>query len=139
MNLKLLAAASAAALFVAPAAMAQDAAAPAADPHAGHTMAPAAAPAPAAFTDAELVAFGRVMPQLREIAGDSGAAPTVEQQTAMAAAIQSAGLEIARFNEISVAVSADTALQARIGALMQAEVQAPADAAGAPAAAGAAD
>ena len=119
MNLKILAAASAAALFVAPAAMAQDAA----------EAAPVAAAAPAAFTDAELVAFGTVIGELRQIAGDSGQAPTAEQQAEMAAAIQNAGLEIQRFNEISVAVSADTALQARIGELMEAQASTGATAA----------
>lgn len=120
MNLKILAAASAAALFVAPAAMAQDAA---------EAAAPAAAEAPAAFTDAELVAFANVIGELRQIAGDSGQAPTAEQQTQMAAAIQDAGLEIQRFNEISVAVSADTALQTRIGELMDAQASTGATAA----------
>lgn len=123
MNLKILTTASAAALLFAGAAMAQTAPAPAEDhsAHAGHGAAEASAQAQAsAFTDAELLTFAQVIGQLRQIAGDSAANATPEQQAQMAAVVQGSGLNIQRFNEISVAVSADTALQGRIVSLLQA-------------------
>ena len=119
MNFKVLTTASAAALLFAGAAMAQTAPAPTQD-HSAHEAGQAEATAPASFTDAELLTFAQVVGQLREIAGDGGANATPEQQAQMAAVVQNSGLNIQRFNEISVAVSADTELQGRIMALLEA-------------------
>ena len=44
----------------------------------------------------------------------NGAAPSAEQQAAMAAAITGSGLELERFNAISGAVSQDAHLRARM-------------------------
>lgn len=72
-----------------------------------------------AFTDAELKQFGMAMDQLTAITAQvQGGAPTDEQQAQMAAAVQSSGLTIERFNEISNAVSADPVLQARVAVAM---------------------
>ena len=116
MNLKILTTASAAALLLAGASVAQTAPAPAQDhsAHAAHAEAEAAA----SFTDAELVTFAQVVGRLQAIAGDSTEL-TTEQQTEMAGLVQASGLSIERFNEISVAVSNDADLQGRIIALMQ--------------------
>ena len=120
MNFKILTTASAAALLFAGAAMAQTAPAPAED-HSAHAGAQAEAAAPASFTDAELLTFARVVGQLQAIAGESGGELTAEQQTQMAGIVEGSGLTIQRFNEISTAVSADTALQGRVVALLQAQ------------------
>jgi hypothetical protein len=69
----------------------------------------------AAATDAELGQFATAMAAVRPIAAElNGAAPTAEQQAAMAEAIASSGLELERFNAISAALAADPRLQARV-------------------------
>ncbi|MBA4803403.1 MAG: DUF4168 domain-containing protein [Brevundimonas sp.] len=69
----------------------------------------------AAVTDAELDQFAAAMAGVRPIAEQlNGAAPTAEQQTAMAEAIAASGLELERFNAISAALRADERLQARV-------------------------
>ena len=69
----------------------------------------------ATATDAELGQFAAAMAAVRPIAEQlNGAAPTAEQQAAMAAAIASSGLDIERFNAISAALAGDARLQARI-------------------------
>ncbi|MEG1028693.1 MAG: DUF4168 domain-containing protein, partial [Brevundimonas sp.] len=86
-------------------ALAQDAATPP----------PAAAPAPAGDpTDAELAQFAAAMTTVQGVAASvQNGAPTAEQQAEMAAAVQSSGLAVERFNAISAAVSGDPVLQAR--------------------------
>lgn len=69
----------------------------------------------ATATDAELGQFATAMAAVRPIAAQlNGAAPTAEQQAAMAEAIASSGLALERFNAISAALAADPRLQARI-------------------------
>lgn len=69
----------------------------------------------AVATDAELGQFATAMAAVRPIAAQlNGAAPTAEQQAAMAEAIASSGLELERFNAISAALAADPRLQARV-------------------------
>lgn len=68
-----------------------------------------------AVTDAQLESFASAMDKVRQIsAGVQGGAPTDEQQAAMAAAIEEAGLDIAVFNAISSQVSADPVMRARV-------------------------
>lgn len=102
----LLMAAAASALMTAPA-LAQDVA-PAAEA--------AAAPAdPSAWTEAQLKSFAGAMDKIREIsAGVQNGQPTAEQQTAMAAAVEQSGLEVATYNAIATAVSQDKVLAARV-------------------------
>ncbi|MGA0546103.1 DUF4168 domain-containing protein [Brevundimonas sp. VNH65] len=74
----------------------------------------AAAPA-ASVTDAQLEGFAAAMNKVREIsAAVQNGAPTAEQQAAMAAAIDGAGLDIATFNALSGQVSSDPVLRARL-------------------------
>lgn len=127
MRLNLFAAVSAVAL-IASAASAQDAA-----PAPTETPAPAPAPAPSAdaVTDAELQSFNTAMTGVRTaMEGVQGGQPTPEQQAAMAAAIESSGLSIDRFNALSSAVSADATLQARLAVIATPESPAGSVAAG---------
>ena len=74
----------------------------------------AAAPA-ASVTDAQLEGFAAAMDKVREISATvQNGAPTAEQQAAMAAAIDGAGLDIATFNALSGQVSSDPVLRARL-------------------------
>lgn len=69
----------------------------------------------ATASDAELGQFAAAMAAVRPIAEQlNGAAPTAEQQTAMAEAIASSGLALERFNAISAALPSDPRLQARV-------------------------
>jgi len=69
----------------------------------------------ATASDAELGQFAAAMASVRPIAEQlNGAAPTAEQQTAMAEAIASSGLALERFNAISAALPSDPRLQARV-------------------------
>lgn len=69
----------------------------------------------ATASDAELGQFATAMAAVRPIAEQlNGAAPTAEQQTAMAEAIASSGLALERFNAISAALPSDPRLQARV-------------------------
>ena len=78
----------------------------------------AASPASAAqateYSDAQLQAFGAAMTAVRAAAPTDGTAPNAEQQTAMAAAVASSGMDIAAFNTLATAVSTDEVLQARL-------------------------
>lgn len=76
--------------------------------------APASSGVAAAVTDEEVSQFASAMVKLRELAPAGGAAPTPEQQTAMAAAVEESGLSRERFNEVATAVSADARLRARV-------------------------
>lgn len=71
--------------------------------------------AAAAVTDAEVEQFALAMAAVQPIAESlNGAAPTAEQQAAMATAIEASGLALPRFNAISGAVSQDAHLRARL-------------------------
>ena len=61
------------------------------------------------------------------------AVPAAEKQTQMASAVTASGLSPERFNSIATAMNADSALQAKVGAAIQAKAPAPAAAAPAPA------
>ncbi len=76
----------------------------------------------ASVTDAEAGQFAAAMGEISGLARAlNGAQPNAEQQAQMAAAIQSSGLDIERFNAISAATGQDAHLQARI-ALAQARL-----------------
>jgi hypothetical protein len=66
------------------------------------------------YSDAQLQAFGAAMAAVRAASPTDGSAPTAEQQAAMAAAIEAAGMDIAAFNALATAVSTDEVLQARL-------------------------
>ncbi len=68
----------------------------------------------ASVTDAEVAQFAAAMTAVRAAAPTGGAAPTDEQQAAMAAAVSASGLALDRFNAISGAVSSDERLRARV-------------------------
>ena len=68
----------------------------------------------AAVTDEEVTKFSAAMVKMRTLVPTDGAAPSAEQQTAMAAAVTESGLSPERFNAISTAVSTDERLQARV-------------------------
>lgn len=66
-----------------------------------------------AISDAELRNFVAAMEAVRPIAAAAGSTPTADQRVEMAAAIEASGLELDRFNAISVAVSSDPVVRAR--------------------------
>lgn len=68
----------------------------------------------ASVTDAEVVQFGTAMTAVRAAMPAGGAAPTTEQQAAMAAAVSASGLALDRFNAIAGAVGSDERLRARL-------------------------
>ena len=68
----------------------------------------------ASVTDAEVVQFGAAMAAVRAAMPAGGAAPTTEQQAAMAAGVTSSGLALDRFNAIAGAVGSDARLRARL-------------------------
>lgn len=106
---RVLAAVSAAALL-AGAAQAQDAVAPEAEA--------SAAVSTSAFSDAQLTSFNGAMTRMSSVAeAVAGGTPSAEQQAEMAAAVEASGLGIEQFNAISVAVSADPVLRARLAVL----------------------
>lgn len=85
----------------------------------GAAQASAAAPLTTAtrateYSDAQLQAFGTAMIAVRAASPTDGSAPTAEQQAAMAAAIEAAGMDITSFNALATAVSTDEVLQARL-------------------------
>ncbi|MBN8530116.1 MAG: DUF4168 domain-containing protein [Caulobacterales bacterium] len=66
------------------------------------------------ITDEELLQFTGAMTKMRQVAAAVGTgAATPEQQAQMAEAVQSSGLEIARFNAIAQ-ISGDPVVRARI-------------------------
>ncbi len=69
------------------------------------------------YSDAQLQAFGAAMAAVRAASPTDGSAPTAEQQAAMAAAIEAAGMDITAFNALATAVSTDAVLQARLPVL----------------------
>lgn len=68
----------------------------------------------ASVTDAEVAQFGAAMTAVRAAMPAGGAAPTTEQQAAMAAAVSASGLALDRFNAIAGAVGSDDRLRARL-------------------------
>ncbi len=68
----------------------------------------------ASVTDAEVAQFGAAMVAVRAAMPAGGAAPTTEQQAAMAAAVSASGLALDRFNAIAGAVGSDPRLRARL-------------------------
>lgn len=73
------------------------------------------AQAQAEISDAELAQFAQSMQSIQAVMAQvEGGAPTEAQQAEMAAAVETAGLDIARFNAISQAVSTDEVTRARI-------------------------
>lgn len=95
-----------------------------------------AAPIPAVsaaddIADTELAKFAEAMEAVQAISAEvEGGTPTAEQQAAMAAAIEQAGLDIARFNAISTAVSSDAVVRARLAVAASPESSAGSAAAG---------
>lgn len=79
--------------------------------------APVAITQAAEYSDAQLQAFATAMTGVRAAAPAEGATPTAEQQAAMAAALESSGMEITAFNALATAVSTDEVLQARLAVL----------------------
>lgn len=77
---------------------------------------------PDTVSDADLASFNAAFKQMSSIAEQlNGAAPSAEQQTQMASAVESSGLDINAFNAISASVSSDPVLRARLGVLNAAE------------------
>lgn len=86
-------------------ALAQDAPAP--------DAAPRADAAAAAISDADIQAYASVAVKLNEISGNA-ALSEADKNAQMAAAVQSSGLDIAKFNAITEASKSDSALQKKI-------------------------
>lgn len=66
-----------------------------------------------AVTDAEVESFAQATVKLQEIEADTSIAGD-QKQAAMAAAVQEAGLDPVKYNEIAQAVGTDTALRAKV-------------------------
>ena len=69
------------------------------------------------YSDAQLQAFSTAMVTVRAAAPTDGTAPNADQQAAMAAAIEAAGMDITSFNALATAVSTDDVLKARLAVL----------------------
>lgn len=81
---------------------------------AAQDVAPAAEAAVAvAVTDAEVESFAKATLKLREIDADTSVEGD-RKQAAMAAAVEEAGLDPVKYNQIAQAVGTDTALRARV-------------------------
>lgn len=111
---------------------APDAAPPAADAGVEADAAvPAPAPAPVpqagvsagAVSDAEVQSYAEATVKVQQIAKNAALDDQAKQQQ-MASAVSEAGLEPARFNEITNAISADTALRARVQTALAAHASA---------------
>lgn len=116
--------ATAAAMAATPA-LAQEATttAPAQDaPAAGAT---AGAATSATVSDAEVDQFATAVVAVDRINKDATVAADAKQ-TQMASAVTASGLTPERFNSIATQMNADTALQAKVGAAIQAKAPAPA-------------
>jgi hypothetical protein len=77
--------------------------------------APATPAAPAQVTDAEVAKFTTALLAVEKIRKDTAVAET-DKQTKMAAKINEAGLDPARYNEIAQSVQTDAALKQRVAA-----------------------
>lgn len=86
----------------------------------------------ATVSDAEVDQFATAVVAVDRINKDA-AVPAAEKQTQMASAVTASGLSPERFNSIATAMNADSALQAKVGAAIQAKAPAPAAADPAPA------
>lgn len=64
-------------------------------------------------TDAEVERFAKATVKLQEIDGDASLAGD-QKQAAMAAAVEEAGLDPVKYNQIAQAVGTDTALRAKV-------------------------
>jgi ABC-type Na+ efflux pump permease subunit len=64
-------------------------------------------------SDAEVESFAKATVKLQEIDGDASLEGD-QKQAAMAAAVQEAGLDPVKYNEIAQAVGTDTALRAKV-------------------------
>lgn len=90
---------------------------------------PETAPAPqagvsaAAVTDAEVQSYAKATVDVQAIAKNAALDDQAKQQQ-MASAVAAAGLEPARFNEITKALGSDTALRARIQSALAAHAAA---------------
>ena len=84
--------------------------------------APAAAAQIAAVSDEEVGRFARAALAVEQIAADA-ALDATQKKAAMKNAVEQAGFERQRFNEIARASQADAALQARIQAAAAAQVE----------------
>ena len=69
------------------------------------------------MTDAEVDSFAQATVKVQKINSDTTLDQTAKQQQ-MVAAVQAAGLQPARFNEISKAIAADSALRAKVQTAM---------------------
>jgi hypothetical protein len=127
--LKLSIVATAAAMAATPA-IAQEAMTPA--PAQEAPMAGATTTTQATVSDAEVDQFATAVVAVDRINKDA-AVPAAEKQTQMASAVTASGLSPERFNSIATQMNADSALQAKVGAAIQAKAPAPAAAAPAPA------
>lgn len=121
--------ATAAAMAATPA-IAQEAMTPA--PAQETPMAGATTTTQATVSDAEVDQFATAVVAVDRINKDA-AVPAAEKQTQMASAVTASGLSPERFNSIATQMNADSALQAKVGAAIQAKAPAPAAAAPAPA------
>ena len=121
--------ATAAAMAATPA-IAQEAMTPA--PAQEAPMAGATTTTQATVSDAEVAQFATAVVAVDRINKDA-AVPAAEKQTQMASAVTASGLSPERFNSIATQMNADSALQAKVGAAIQAKAPAPAAAAPAPA------
>lgn len=86
----------------------------------------------ATVSDAEVDQFATAVVAVDTINKDTSVAPD-QKQTQMASAVTASGLTPERFNSIATAMNSDTALQAKVGAAIQAKAPAPAAATPAPA------
>lgn len=95
------------------AAAAQDVA-PSGDAAAAQDVAPAGEAAAAVdVTDAEVESFAKATVKLQEIDADTSLEGD-QKQAAMAAAVQEAGLDPVKYNQIAQAVGTDTTLRAKV-------------------------
>lgn len=67
------------------------------------------------FSEAELQAYAGVAAKLNQIQAEAGLSET-DKQAQMASAVQSSGLDIAKFNAITEASKTDTALREKLQA-----------------------
>lgn len=86
----------------------------------------------ATVSDAEVDQFATAVVAVDKINKDASV-PADQKQTQMASAVTASGLTPERFNSIATQMNADSALQAKVGAAIQAKAPAPATTTPAPA------
>jgi hypothetical protein len=79
----------------------------------GEAAATATATAPVEVSDAEVESFAKATVKLQAIEADASL-QSDQKQAAMTAAVKEAGLEPAKYNQITQAVGTDTALRAKV-------------------------